>query len=115
MVAGWAADGHVVQHLLDDVRVGGVGDVVRAEHAVTRRAEGHVVAQDGPFRSVPSQSQSTIVVSATCESRGFTSSGSSMLSSLVRPITFSCSSTDSAFHAARRCTYFCTTTQLPPA
>ena len=57
-------------------------------------------------RSVPSGS--VIVFRATWELDGLTSSGSSMSSSLVRPITFSCSSTDSAFHAPMSCTYFWT-------
>ena len=51
-----------------------------------------------------------MVFSATCELAGLTSSGISMSDSLVRPITFSCSSTGSAFHASMSCTYFCTTT-----
>ena len=59
-------------------------------------------------RSVPSGSAT--VFTATWESAGLTSSGSSMSDSLVRPITRSCSSTGSAFHALMSCRYFCTMT-----
>ena len=57
-----------------------------------------------------SPSGPVIVLSATCEFAGFTSSGISMSSSLERPITRSCSSTLIAFHAAMSCRYFCTIT-----
>ena len=60
------------------------------------------------FSSLPSSS--AITLSATCELAGLTSSSSSMSSSLVRPITRSCSVTDSAFHDVMSCTYFCTST-----
>ena len=60
------------------------------------------------FSSLPSSSSMTL--SARCEFAGFTSSSISMSSSLVRPITSSCSVTDSEFHDAMSCRYFCTWT-----
>ena len=53
--------------------------------------------------------------SATCALAGFSSSSSSMSSSLVRPITCSCSVTDSESQAAMSCRYFCTCTWREPA
>src|SRR5579883_1261391 len=47
-------------------------------------------------------SGSTMVFSATCEFEGLTSSGSSTFGSLVRPMTRSCSSIDSAFPGHHR-------------
>ncbi|CFS32950.1 Uncharacterised protein [Mycobacterium tuberculosis] len=60
------------------------------------------------LRSVPSSSVMTL--SATCELAGFALSSSSMSSSLVRPITRSCSVTERDSHEAISCTYFCTCT-----
>ena len=45
---------------------------------------------------------------ATWELFGLVASSSSTLSSLVRPMTFSCSSVLSSFHAFISCRYFCT-------
>ena len=55
-------------------------------------------------------SSSSITFSAMCELVGFTSSSISMSSYLVRPMTFSCSATGSAFQAAMSWMYFCTMT-----
>ena len=60
------------------------------------------------FSSLPSSSVMTL--SAMCELDGLTSSSISMSSSLVRPITRSCSVTDSDSHDAMSCTYFWTCT-----
>ena len=45
-----------------------------------------------------------------CELAGFTASAISMSSSLVRPMTCSCSVTDSDSHEVMSWTYFCTWT-----
>ena len=60
--------------------------------------------------SCSTPSSSTIVLTTTWEFDGLTESGSSMSSSLVRPMTRSCSSTLIASQAARSCRYFWTTT-----
>ena len=57
-----------------------------------------------------SSPSTTIVVRALCALDGLTESSSSMSESLVRPMMFSCSSTGTAFQAARSCRYFCTIT-----
>ena len=105
VVAGRVADEHVAQHLLGDRRACRVADEVGAELA---RAERGRTACCRAGSAAPCRPSSTIVFSATCELAGLTSSGSSMSSSLVRPITRSCSSTGSAFQASRSCRYFCT-------
>ena len=53
---------------------------------------------------------STSVVSELCDQDGLTSLSSSMSDSFVRPMMRSCISTESAFHPAMSCRYFCTIT-----
>jgi len=44
--AWWGPDEHVLEHLLDESRIGRIADEVGAELTALEAAEGHVVAQD---------------------------------------------------------------------
>ena len=80
-----------------------------AARAVARREadEHRPVVGDRAVRHVPTEdvAEALLVGAATCESGGLSSS--STLSGFVRPITRSCSPTESASHAAVSCAHFC--------
>ena len=52
IVAGWPADEHVLEHLLDGARRTAVADEIGAKFTMRGAAEGHVVAQDLDFFTI---------------------------------------------------------------
>ena len=52
VIAGRPANEHILQHLLDGARRTAIADEIGPEFAVTRPAEGHIVAEDFDFDAV---------------------------------------------------------------